>query len=49
MKIFVTIKRVPDPVIEKARRLLGFEPRVGLDDGLQRTLAWFKSGKECCA
>ena len=30
--------RVPN--IERARRLLGFEPRVGLDEGLQRTLDW---------
>jgi UDP-glucose 4-epimerase len=28
------------PVIAKARRLLGFEPTVGLSAGLERTLAW---------
>jgi nucleoside-diphosphate-sugar epimerase len=28
------------PAIAKARRLLGFEPRVGLAEGLERTLAW---------
>lgn len=28
------------PSIERARRLLGFEPKVGLDDGIARTLAW---------
>jgi len=28
------------PAIDKARRLLGFEPRVGLAEGLGRTLAW---------
>jgi len=28
------------PVIAKARRLLGFEPEVGLSEGLERTLAW---------
>jgi nucleoside-diphosphate-sugar epimerase len=27
--------------ISKARRLLGYEPRVGLTDGLQRTAAWY--------
>lgn len=37
--------RVRIPNIEKAKRLLGFAPRVGLDDGLARTLAWFR-GKE---
>jgi UDP-glucose 4-epimerase len=30
--------RVPE--IAKARELLGFEPRVGLDDGLRRTIDW---------
>jgi nucleoside-diphosphate-sugar epimerase len=28
------------PAIAKARQLLGFEPRVGLAEGLERTLAW---------
>jgi UDP-glucose 4-epimerase len=28
------------PNVEKARRLLGFEARVELDDGLARTIAW---------
>lgn len=32
--------RVPD--IGKARKLLGFEPLVDLDDGLQRTIAWYR-------
>ncbi len=31
------------PVIEKARRLLGFEPSVSLATGLERTLAWTSS------
>jgi UDP-glucose 4-epimerase len=31
------------PNVEKARELLGFEPRVELDDGLQRTIAWYRS------
>ena len=30
--------RVPD--LSKARRLLGFEPKVSLEDGLAKTLAW---------
>lgn len=31
-------RRVPN--IDKARSLLGFEPKVGLDSGLTRTIAW---------
>lgn len=30
------------PVIEKARRILGYEPKVDLDEGLTRTIAWFR-------
>ncbi|HEX2140154.1 MAG TPA: NAD-dependent epimerase/dehydratase family protein [Woeseiaceae bacterium] len=29
--------------IEKARRLLGFEPRVALEDGMRRTVDWYRS------
>ncbi len=32
--------RVPD--IRKARTLLGFEPRVDLEEGLARTIAWYR-------
>jgi UDP-glucose 4-epimerase len=32
--------RVPD--VSKARSLLGFEARVDLDDGLARTIAWYR-------
>lgn len=32
------------PRIDKARELLGFEPRVDLDEGLKRTLAWYREG-----
>jgi nucleoside-diphosphate-sugar epimerase len=30
--------------IDKARRLLGYAPQVGLDEGLERTIAWYESG-----
>ncbi|MDN5865160.1 MAG: SDR family oxidoreductase [Gammaproteobacteria bacterium] len=29
--------------IEKSKRLLGYVPRIGFTDGLQRTLEWFRS------
>jgi UDP-glucuronate decarboxylase len=29
------------PVIDKARRELGYEPEVALDDGLERSLRWY--------
>ena len=29
--------------IQKARKLLGFEPTVPLDEGLRRTVAWFRN------
>lgn len=32
------LKRVPD--ITKAREILGFEPRVGLEEGLRATIEW---------
>jgi nucleoside-diphosphate-sugar epimerase len=31
------------PNIDKARRLLGFEPRVDLEDGIVRTIAWYRA------
>jgi UDP-glucose 4-epimerase len=31
------------PVVEKARRILAFEPRIGLGEGLRRTIEWTKS------
>lgn len=34
------------PVIDKARRLLGYEPRVDLDAGLRRTLDWFRAERK---
>jgi len=36
-------KRRPD--ITRARDLLGWEPRVELDEGLQRTIAYFREGQ----
>ncbi|MCS7006824.1 MAG: NAD-dependent epimerase/dehydratase family protein [Thermoleophilia bacterium] len=33
--------RVPN--VEKARRLLGFEAKVELDEGLERTIAWYRA------
>ena len=30
------------PNVEKARELLGWEPKVELDDGLARTIAWYR-------
>ena len=32
--------RIPD--IDKARRLLGYEPEVDLEEGLRRTIAWYR-------
>lgn len=34
--------RVRQPDITRARQLLGWEPRVPLDEGLQRTIAYFR-------
>ncbi len=31
------------PNVEKGRELLGWEPLVELDDGLERTIAWYRS------
>ena len=33
------------PNVEKARELLGFEAKVELDDGLARTIAWYRERK----
>jgi dTDP-glucose 4,6-dehydratase len=34
--------KVRQPDISKARRLLGWEPKVSLDEGLRRTIEWFR-------
>jgi dTDP-glucose 4,6-dehydratase len=34
--------KVRQPDITRARRLLGWEPKVSLEEGLQRTLAYFR-------
>ncbi len=31
------------PNVEKGREVLGWEPRVELDDGLERTIAWYRT------
>jgi UDP-glucose 4-epimerase len=35
--------RASVPAIDKARRILGFEPKIDLEEGLTRTLAWFRA------
>ena len=35
--------KVRQPDITRARRLLGWEPRVDTDEGLRRTLEWFRA------
>jgi nucleoside-diphosphate-sugar epimerase len=34
------MQRRPD--IKKAKKLLGWEPKVGLDEGLKKTVRWFQ-------
>jgi nucleoside-diphosphate-sugar epimerase len=31
------------PNIDKARQLLDYEPRVDLEEGLLRTIAWYRN------
>jgi dTDP-glucose 4,6-dehydratase len=35
--------KVRQPDITRARTLLGWEPRIGVDEGLRRTLEWFRA------
>ncbi len=37
--------KVRQPNISRAKELLGWEPKVGLEDGLKKTVAWFKTQK----
>jgi UDP-glucose 4-epimerase len=37
------------PNVEKARKLLDWEPRVELDDGLARTIAWYRDRRPALA
>ena len=37
------------PNVDKARELLGFEAQVELDDGLARTIAWYRQRKPALA
>ena len=36
--------RIPD--IQKAEKLLGYRPRVELEDGLMRTIVWYREKLE---
>jgi dTDP-glucose 4,6-dehydratase len=33
---------VRQPDITRARTLLGWEPKVGFDDGMRRSIEWFR-------
>jgi len=35
--------KVRQPDISRAKKLLGWQPKVGLEQGLERTVAWFKA------
>jgi UDP-glucose 4-epimerase len=37
------------PNVEKAREALGWEPKVDLDEGLARTIAWYRSRRPAAA
>jgi dTDP-glucose 4,6-dehydratase len=34
--------KVRKPDITRAKELLGWEPKVGFDEGMERTIAWFR-------
>lgn len=38
--------KVRRPDISKAKKLLNWEPKVSLEEGLKRTIAWFRKSKE---
>jgi UDP-glucuronate 4-epimerase len=33
--------------ISKARRLLGYDPRTPIEEGIRRFVEWFKGSAEC--
>jgi dTDP-glucose 4,6-dehydratase len=37
--------KVRQPNINRAKKLLGWEPKVGLEEGLKKTIEWFKTQK----
>ena len=37
--------KVRQPDIGRARRLLGWEPRVDVEEGLTRTIEWYRTGR----
>ncbi|PYO51148.1 MAG: NAD-dependent dehydratase [Gemmatimonadetes bacterium] len=39
--------KVRQPDIGRARTLLGWEPHVDIDEGLRRTIAWFRTSLAC--
>jgi dTDP-glucose 4,6-dehydratase len=39
--------KVRQPDITLAKKLLGWEPRICLDEGLQRTIGWFQTQVKC--
>lgn len=40
--------KVRRPDITKARRVLGWEPKISLDEGLQQTMVWFRERVTAC-
>ena len=50
--LFGALARRPDEILESsgdnsaARRLLGWIPEIGLDDGLRRTIEWFRENRQ---
>ncbi len=34
--------QIRQPDITRAKQVLGWEPKVDFDDGMRRTIAWFK-------
>ncbi|MCI0548789.1 MAG: SDR family oxidoreductase [Candidatus Rokubacteria bacterium] len=41
--------KVRQPDITRARELLGWEPRVAVEDGLRDTIEWYRRGAGACA